>query len=629
MTKKDYSLNLRKEIIDLMDKTTQILKKDNLRYSEYYDMQDTFDELYRQSKNNSIFTKLYNIITSNKNILLAYRTIKRNNGSNTAGVNNHTIKNWEKRPLTDFLKYIKKRFENYKPQTVRRVMIPKPNGKERPLGIPCIEDRIIQQCIKQVLEPICEAKFHPHSYGFRPNRNTEHAIAYLNKKINLDKFYYIVDIDIKGFFDNVNHGKLLKQIWTLGIRDKKVISIITAMLKAPIKGEGIPQKGVPQGGILSPLLANIVLNELDWWISSQWETFKSNHKYSGNDHKIRALRNNSKLKEIYIVRYADDFKILCKDKRTAKIMFIAIQKWLKERLQLEISQEKSKITNVKKEYTEYLGFKIKTVIKRHKHVVNSHITDKAKTKIYNNLKNQIKKIQKSGKDIIKETNKLNSMILGIQNYYKIATQINIDLVKIHYNISKVIQNRLKSYLSKKEKISQTYEKLYKGYKFKKYNIKGITIFPIGAIKTKNPMNLKKDICSYTKAGRELIHQNLNPLYYNILHYLMENPNEERSIEYNDNRLSKYTAQKGKCPISGEVLGRNLNVHHIIPLSKGGTDEYKNLILIPENIHKLIHINDENTIKLYLNTLNMKNTKVIDKINKYRKKVGNNEIIIEH
>jgi retron-type reverse transcriptase len=117
-----------------------------------------------------------------------------------------------------------------------------------------------------------------------------------------------VDIDIKGFFDNVNHGKLLKQMWTLGIQDKSLICIISKMLKAEIHGIGIPTKGTPQGGILSPLLSNIVLNELDWWISSQWETFETKYKFSvskrnPNDHysKHRALRRTSSLKEMYIV----------------------------------------------------------------------------------------------------------------------------------------------------------------------------------------------------------------------------------------------------------------------------------------------------------------------------------------
>ena len=141
---------------------------------------------------------------------------------------------------------------------------------------------IVQQCILQVLEPICEAKFHERSNGFRPNRSAEHAIAQCCKMIQTQHLYFVVDVDIKGFFDNVNHSKLIKQLWTMGVRDKKLLCIIKAMLKAPIimpNGDKIyPEKGTPQGGILSPLLANVVLNELDWWIDSQWENMPT-HRY--------------------------------------------------------------------------------------------------------------------------------------------------------------------------------------------------------------------------------------------------------------------------------------------------------------------------------------------------------------
>lgn len=264
--------------------------------------------------------------------MLAYRTIKRNTGSTTAGTNGHTIKDIESIEVNKFITYIQDRLNNYIPMKVKRIEIPKPNGKKRPLGIPNIEDRIIQQCIKQVLEPICEAKFYKHSYGFRPNRSTEHTIAYLMKKINREKCYYVINFDIKGFFDNVNHNKLIKQLWTLGIRDKKLISIIKAMLKAEVENIGISDKGVPQGGILSPLLANVVLNELDYWISSQWENIKTGYNYKEKGDEYRALRKHTKLKEMYIVRYTDDFKIVCKKLDDAHRTYEATKKWLKERL---------------------------------------------------------------------------------------------------------------------------------------------------------------------------------------------------------------------------------------------------------------------------------------------------------
>lgn len=220
-----------------------MLKKDKLRYNEYFDMQSIFDELYQQSRNNNNFYKLMEVIGSKQNIRLAYRNLKGNTGSKTKGTDGKTIEDISKLNDEMLIKEVRARLEDYNPLPVRRVYIPKPGSdKKRPLGIPTIWDRLIQQCILQVLEPICEPKFHNHSYGFRPNRSTHHAVSRMVSLINLGKHYYCVDIDIKGFFDNVNHGKLMKQIWNLGIRDKRLLCIISKLLKCEIEGEGIKPK---------------------------------------------------------------------------------------------------------------------------------------------------------------------------------------------------------------------------------------------------------------------------------------------------------------------------------------------------------------------------------------------------
>jgi len=393
------------------------------------------------------------IITCKDNIHLAFRNIKGNGGSVTPGTDGRTIDHYKAWGDDDFVQCFQNKLSNYHPKSVRRVEIPKEGqpGKKRPLGISCMDDRIIQQCILQVLEPICEAQFHAHSYGFRPNRATSHAVARTKFLMNLNQLHYVVDIDIKGFFDNVNHGKLLKQLWALGICDKNLLSILGKILKSEIKGIGKPNKGTPQGGIISPLLSNVVLNELDWWLSNQWETFATSRQYSRQDVRQHAQKGTA-LKEFFFVRYADGFKILCRDYKTVQKIFAATKLWLKERLGLEISPEKSKITNVRKQGTEFLGITLKVVTKgktkvgKPKFVSVSNISDKAKKTMKHKLKAQVKAIQHNTTP--QEVNKLNSMILGMHGYYSMAPRCNNDFGEVAFIVSKSQYNRLKGMTKK-------------------------------------------------------------------------------------------------------------------------------------------------------------------------------------
>lgn len=174
---------------------TKPLKRAKLRHNEYYNLQNTFDNLYERSQQGQIFAKLLPLIASENNIMLAYRNIKRNKGSNTPGTDDVTIHEIERLGTENYVETIQRMLSNYSPRPVWRKEIPKPNGKMRPLGIPSMWDRLVQQCILQVLEPICEAKFHDRSNGFQPNRSAEHAIAQCHNLIQRSHMSFVVDID--------------------------------------------------------------------------------------------------------------------------------------------------------------------------------------------------------------------------------------------------------------------------------------------------------------------------------------------------------------------------------------------------------------------------------------------------
>lgn len=620
----------------------QHVKKSKLRNAEYYSMQTSFDMLYEQSKNGSKFKNLMGMISSTENIKLAYRNIKKNTGSKTAGVDGRTIEHISKLSEEQFIRYVRNKLRDYKPKAVRRVEIPKPNGKTRPLGIPAIWDRIVQQCILQVLEPIAEAKFSGRSHGFRPNRSVENAIAQSYRLMQNSKMSYVVDIDIKGFFDNVSHAKLLKQMWTLGIQDKNLLTIISKMLKAKIKmpdGKIIAnEKGTPQGGILSPLLSNIVLNELDRWIESQWE----NTPICKDKIIIRKDRGNStdkgnqyyhlkktQLKECYIVRYADDFKIFCSNPNHAKKLFIAVQKWLKDRLGLEISEEKSKIVNLKKDYSEFLGIKMKLISKGQKWVVKSHMCDKAVQRTKNNLKEIIKGIRydSGSNDQARKIARYNSTVIGLHQYFRIATMIAEDMGNIAYEVNACLKDhRMKRRIKKTGVITSDFIKKEYGKSKQLRFISREPFLPIGYIKHKIPMMKRNVVNAYTKEGREEIHKNLSTIDVGILRFLMEHPIPQRSVEYNDNRIALYCAQRGNCHVTGQELNpMTIHCHHKVPRLQGGTDEYKNLCLVDKEIHILIHAKDEEVISKYIHLIT--NVGSLNKLNNLREKLNLKELAI--
>ena len=601
-----------------------MLKKDKLRYNEYYDMQHIYDELYAQSKNGNNFYKLLEIIGSEQNICLAYRNLKTNSGSKTAGTDGLTIDDIKHLCDEDIIMKVRSSLDNYQPKSVRRVFIPKSGSdKMRPLGIPCIWDRLVQQCILQVLEPICEPKFHNHSYGFRANRSAHHALGRVTSLINISKYHYCVDVDIKGFFDNVNHGKLLKQIWTLGIRDKRLICIISKMLKAEIDGEGVPEKGTPQGGLLSPLLSLIVLNELDWWISSQWETFQPKHRNKNG--WFQYAKKHTRLKSGFIVRYADDFKIMCSTYEEAQRFYHSTVDFLNKRLKLEISPEKSKVVNLKKNSSDFLGFKIKVIPKgktKHGYIAKTDMNQKALKKAKTNLKLKVK-------DIVRHTTtfqiaRYNLAVMGMQNYYCVATNIYNNLTEVSYALLPTTRVRFKKIakLIPFETTSQDFQMKTTGIRpqTKIIMIADTPLLPINGVKHKNPLNFSQDICNFTEHGRSRIHEEIALVTKGEIRILLEYKDTTKSVEFNDNRISVFIAQQGNCYITNRRHSPTDMVCIYKNITETDRDKYQNLVFVEISISKAILTESVQQAKMWLMNYGLSSQQK-KKLNKIRANYG--------
>ena len=365
-------------------------------------------------------------------IVTAVHNIKSNKGSKTAGVDEIKMNSYLQMPKQELIDQIQRKFHKYRPKPARRVYIPKSNGKQRPLGIPSAIDRIVQECMRIVLEPICEAQFYPHSYGFRPYRAQKHALRDIVNVINAgcrspDQPVWAVEGDIKGCFDNINHRLLLQKLWRMGVHDKRVLSIIKAMLKAGYIESGIYYAttiGSPQGSILSPLLSNVYLNDFDWYIGRSYMEPHRQCKHKCND--TRRLKWSG-ITPKYNYRFADDWVILTSTQAEALRLKRQLTKYFRYRMKLELSQEKTYVTDLRTDGIHFLGFVVKAERKRKtpdpatwsELLVGKPFPDmKRLTKKIRNLSNEVRRIGLFTQPNTQaaQIQYVNSIIMGLAQY---------------------------------------------------------------------------------------------------------------------------------------------------------------------------------------------------------------------
>jgi len=366
--------------------------------------------------------KMLEKILSRDNMNRAYLKVKRNKGA--GGV--------DKMEIDELLEHLKTHREelltsllkgSYKPYPVKRVEIPKENGKTRKLGIPTLTDRVIQQAILQVLSPIYEEQFSDTSYGFRPNRGCHDALRKCQEYAN-EGYWYVIDMDLEKFFDTVNKSMLI-EILSRTIKDNRVISLIQKFLNAGIMDKGMfikSEEGVPQGGPISPLLANVMLNELDQKLEEWGYRF---------------------------VRYADDLMIFTKSKRAAERQYKRVSKFIEGKLKLKINKEKTRISKLNE--VKYLGYAF--------YRVKGKCRFRVHPKSINRLKDKLRVItaRSNGMSIEGRKAKLNQLIRGWVQYFKLA-----DMKGIMEAIDRWVRRRIRMITWKRwKKVKTRFENLQK------------------------------------------------------------------------------------------------------------------------------------------------------------------------
>ena len=544
----------------------------NLRDCEEYviSLQRQLDETVIKGDTKSIH-RLFDLLTKRSKavkILATNRITRINSGKYTAGIDGIATPKDRYEANHFRLDLLNDIDVEKKPDLIKRGFIPKSDGKQRPLGIPTIQDRIVQEIIRTGLEPIVEYNFHEHSYGFRPKRSCQDAMSHLYIKLSRKiSPRYVIEGDIKGCFDNIRHSHILRTLdfWQV---PHWAINVIRAMLKTGILYENkvyANNAGTPQGGVISPMLANVALTSFDF-------------------HCQNFAENTSNP----LVRYADDFVITCVSEKKGKQIKADITDFLAETSGLTLSDKKTAITHISKGFN-FLGFHFK------KYKPNGYMGNWTDEKLL--IRPQPEKVVDFLRNIAKDIRKLNNVnqdtlisilnpkLRGFGMYYRhCVSQVTFNKIDYH------VWNKLLKWAKRKHRKLKTKEIVRRYFHYLDGNKTllfsdtetGSHIFQLKRIPIRRFKKIKTGYRIFDKSEETTT-------------YWQKRETENCLFALNSRtRRTLYTKQKGKCYhcnrpfIVNEILDAKVDTHHIIPKKLGGGNEINNLSLVHETCHHEIH-----------------------------------------
>jgi group II intron reverse transcriptase/maturase len=526
------------------------------------------------------FEDLYHLICRKDWVETALDAVLNNSGSKTAGIDGISRKDFEREGFRNqFIEQLRNdlKRETFQPTPVRRTWIPKSSGGQRPLGIPTIRDRVVQMLLKMLMEPIWESDFLDCSNGFRPGRRTWDSVALCYDRIHKqNKFYWVIEGDIKGCFDHINHSILLKLV-RRRIADRRIVNLIDQLLRAGVFEAGLFQhtpEGTPQGGIVSPLLANIYLHEFDlWW----W-------KHYGNIGLVaRQKRRRQHLGNCLLTRYADDFILICNGSKEEVLKLREeVREFLWNQLHLELSLEKTHVTHATEGFN-FLGYHVQLRFPSDNDPW-LHITPSEKS--VQRLRDKVKQMTTSRTLFDMPEQKLkaiNRVIRGWANYYR-----NVSFIKTANKLDWWVNDRFFLWLKKKHRVGA--RRIMEMYKVREVRKNG-SRWTLGM---KDQHGEMVYLYQMADAPRITYHppKRNNP-------YLGEEPlplpitedpfpalwTGASNPEYEEREIAKRQALERdgyRCVRCGSQ--EKVHVHHILALSDGGTHELANLETLCERCH---------------------------------------------